>query len=160
MRVAITLELVATLESECLDLFSVLEIGTRELGECLLLFPLFDHASHLNEDVIDLAFLLFVAALREGRRRRFIARQLAKLQQDGASWIDFAELLDMVSTPSGVRESTVPWNEIVTVPLLDVPRFEDGELGVHTLEDDTDVDVADTIVVVLGLGSDFNTPDK
>lgn len=160
MRVAIAVELVATLESEGLDLLSILEEGTRELGKRLGVFPLFDHASHLDEDVVNLALLFFIASLGEERWRGFVGRQVAKFQQDGASWIDFAELFSMVSTPAGERERTVPWNEIVAVALFDVPRLEDRELGVDALKDDTDVDMADTVVVVLGFGADLDTPNK
>lgn len=70
------------------------------------------------------------------------------------------ELFDMVSTPSGERERTVPWNEIVAVALFDLPAFKDGELRVYAFEDDADVDVADAIVVMHGLGSDLDASNK
>ena len=66
----------------------------------------------------------------------------------------------MVSTPSRVWEISVPWNQIVSVPLLDFPSRKNVSLGVHRVEDDRDMDVLDKVVVVVRLGSDFDSPNK
>lgn len=65
VRVAVGFELVAFLNRECLDLFSVLEVVARELLEGFLVLSVVEHGAHLNEDVIQLSFLFFVATLDE-----------------------------------------------------------------------------------------------
>lgn len=92
--------------------------------------------------------------------RSTVLGKCAKLQQDGLSLIDLAELFDMVSTPSREREIFVPWNEIVAVPLLDLPTDKDTSLAVDGFEHDSDVDMADLVVVLSGLGADLDTSNK
>lgn len=181
VRVTIGGELVAFLQGESLNLLAVLKVRPGKLLEGAVVVAGLNHATHLDQDVVDLALLFFGRA--GGERclaiRRTVLGKCTKLQQDGLSLIDLAELLDMVSTPSGERQIFVPWNEIVacviyavstyglmhrlaalTIPLLDLPTDKDTSLAVDGFEHDCDVDMADLVVVLSWLGSDLDTSNK
>lgn len=66
----------------------------------------------------------------------------------------------MVVFPSGVRQISVPWYQIVTISLFDIPIFKDRWLGNSIVEDGTDVDMFDLVVVLVWSSSDLNTSDK
>lgn len=66
----------------------------------------------------------------------------------------------MVTSPSGVRQISVSWNEIVTVSLFDVPILKDTGLGNPIVEDCGDMNVSHLVVVLVGTGADLSTSDK
>ena len=66
----------------------------------------------------------------------------------------------MVSAPSGVREISVPWHQIVTVSFFDVPILKDRSLGNSIVEDCRDVDVLDLVVVLVASCSNLDSSDK
>lgn len=66
----------------------------------------------------------------------------------------------MVTFPSGVREISVPRNEIITVSCFDIPIFKNGRLGHAVVEDDADVHMLDLVVVLVGSGTNLNASDK
>jgi hypothetical protein len=161
MRMPITCQFVTLLKSEGLDLLPVLKVRAGELGKRFLFFTRLDHGAHFNQDIVDFALFLFRGTGSERwSLRRTVGGKCTKLQQDALSRIDLAELFDMVSTPTRERERLVPGNEIVAIALFDLPREENGTLGVAGFKDDCDVDVTDSIIVVLRLGSEFNAPNK
>ena len=66
----------------------------------------------------------------------------------------------MVSAPSGVREISVPRHQIVTVSFFDVPILKDRSLGNSIVEDGSDVDVLDLVVVLVASGSNLNSSNE
>jgi hypothetical protein len=66
----------------------------------------------------------------------------------------------MMVFPSGVREISVPRNEIITVSFFDTPTFKHRSLGNSIMEDDGNVYVSDLVVVLVASCSDFDSSNK
>ena len=63
----------------------------------------------------------------------------------------------MMVFPSGVRQTSVPRNQIVTVSLLDIPSRKNGPFTDAVDEHGSNVDVFDLVIVLVWLGSDFDS---
>ena len=66
----------------------------------------------------------------------------------------------MVITPSFVRQISVPWYKIVAVPLLDVPILKDSSFANPVVEDCRNVDMSDSVIVLIGTGSDLASSNQ
>ena len=66
----------------------------------------------------------------------------------------------MVIPPSFVRQISVPWYEIVAVPLLDIPVLKDCSLGCSVVEDRGDMHMSDLVVVLVASGSNFGSSNQ
>lgn len=66
----------------------------------------------------------------------------------------------MVITPSLVRQISVPWNQIVAVPLLDIPVLKDCSLGCSVVEDCGDMHVSDLVVVLVASGANLGSSNQ
>lgn len=66
----------------------------------------------------------------------------------------------MMVLPSGIRQTSVPWYEIITISSLDVPIFKDCALGNSIDEDGGNVHVADSEVILELVFSDFDSSDE
>jgi len=66
----------------------------------------------------------------------------------------------MMVFPSGVREISVPRNEIITVSFFDTPTFKHRSLGNSIMEDDGNMDMFDLVVVLEASCSNLWTPNK
>ena len=52
-------------------------------------------------------------------------KEFSQLKKTAFGLVDFGEFFDMVVFPSGVRQISVPWYQIVTISLFDIPIFKD-----------------------------------
>lgn len=66
----------------------------------------------------------------------------------------------MVISPSGVRQISVPWHEIIAVSFFDVPIRKDRSLGNSIVEDRGNVYVLDLVVVLVRTGAEFNSANE
>lgn len=141
-----------------LETFAVQDEVPRVLREDgVVVYSFVEEVADVNEDFVDLTLFFELARFRDFGTLRGVLGQLALLKENTRSWVDFAELLDMVVAPSGVREITVPRHEIVTVSSLDTPILKDGGFADVVVEDSGDVDVLDLVVVLMGSCTDLNT---
>jgi hypothetical protein len=157
MRVAIGLEVITTLVKDALELFTVDKKVAWKLFECLVVFATFNHVLHLDDNVIKLAFLfLFRAFLDLGGRVRFVLWTGTMLEQCDGIRIELAFLLLVMRDPSRIRESPVARDQVITEILFDLEILQNRTLRHSIDEHDGDVHVADKVIRLIRLCSDFD----
>ena len=156
MGIALGVEEVPLLRDHGLQTLAVDEVVSWVLDEGFVFFTFFEERTHVDEDFVDFTLFLEVAG-RLLWLLAFVVGEFSHFKSNELGWFEFAELLDMMSSPSRVREITVPWYEIVAVSFFDVEVLEDGGLGHSVVEDECAVDVSGLIVGLVWSCADFNT---
>lgn len=157
MWVTVGLEEVTALVDDALEFFTVREVVAWKLFECFVVFTTFNHILHLDDDIVKLAFLfLFRAFLDLGGRVRFVLRTGTMLEQYDGIRIELAFLLLVMRDPSRIRESPVARDQVITEILFDLEILQNRTLRHSIDEHDGDVHVADKVIRLIRLGSDFD----
>ena len=161
MRVAVGLEKVTVLMDDALELFPVGKVVARKLLEGFVIFTTFQHVFHLDDDIIQLALLLQITALRHLIRYvHLVEGESTMLEQHERIRVELALGLLVMLHPARVRESPVPRDQVITEILFDLEILQDRTLRHPIDEHEGDVHVADKVIRLVRFGADLDPRDQ
>ena len=123
VRISVAFEEIPFLICHGFESFSINKEVSGILGKSFIFFTGVDKRPHVDEDFVDLTFLFFFGGF--DTFAWLVLGQFSILIQTKFGHVDFAEFFEMVSSPSGVRQISVPRHEIITVSLFDTPIRKD-----------------------------------